>query len=122
MKILLVDDSGTMRAIQKKILTGLGLSEFGEAADGFLALKEMAANKYDLVMLDWNMPNLSGIETLKKIKADPALKATPVIMVTSEADKEHILEAVKHGAANYVLKPITVEVIKQKLAPFMPAA
>lgn len=120
MKVLLVDDSGMIRAIQKKILTDIGLKDFVEATDGLLALKAVAANKFDLILLDWNMPNLSGIETLKKLKSNPASKSIPVIMVTSESEKSQILEAIKIGAANYVVKPFTPAVLKDKLAPYLP--
>lgn len=120
MRILLVDDSGTMRAIEKKILGELGLTDIAEAADGLLALGVVAAQKIDLILLDWNMPNLSGIETLKRLKANPATKQIPVIMVTSESEKTQILEAVKQGAANYVVKPFTSIVIREKLALYVP--
>jgi two-component system chemotaxis response regulator CheY len=120
MKILVVDDSGTMRSIEKKILAELGQKEIFEAADGLLALKVVIANKIDLILMDWNMPNLSGIETLKRLKANPATQAIPVIMVTSEAEKSHVMEAVRIGAANYVVKPIVPSVFKEKLAPYLP--
>lgn len=119
MKILLVDDSGTMRHIQKKALTELGLTDVTEAADGNLALKEVEKQKFDLILMDWNMPNLSGIETLKQLKANPSHKGIPVVMVTSESEKSHILEAVQSGAANYVLKPFTTDMLREKLAPFL---
>jgi two-component system, chemotaxis family, chemotaxis protein CheY len=120
MKILLVDDSGMIRSVEKNFLSELGLNDTVEAADGLLALKAVIAHKIDFIFLDWNMPNLSGIETLKKLKANPATKSIPVVMVTSESEKSHILEAVKIGATSYVIKPFTLEVLKEKLAPFMP--
>lgn len=122
MRILLVDDSGTMRAIQKKILAELGLTDIAEAADGLLALGVLSSQRIDLVLLDWNMPNMSGIEALKRIKSNPATSYIPVIMVTSESEKAHILEAVKHGAANYVVKPFSSAVIREKLAPYIAKA
>ena len=121
MKILLVDDSGMIRSVMKKYLSDLGMKEFVEAADGVLALKAVIANKIDLIFMDWNMPNLTGLDALKKLKANPATKSIPVIMVTSESEKGHILEAVKAGAANYVIKPFTPAVIKEKMAPYLPA-
>jgi two-component system chemotaxis response regulator CheY len=122
MKILLVDDSGMIRSVQKKYLSDLGVKDFVEAADGVLALKAVAAHKIDLIFMDWNMPNLSGIEALKKLKANPATRSIPVIMVTSESEKTHILDAVKAGAANYVIKPFSPAVIKEKMAPYLAAA
>lgn len=120
MKILIADDSGTMRSVQRKILSDLGFKDVIDAADGALALKAVAANKFDLILLDWNMPNLSGFEALKAIKANPATKAIPVIMITSEAEKSHILDAIRLGAANYVIKPFTPAVLREKLALYIP--
>jgi two-component system chemotaxis response regulator CheY len=104
MKILIADDSGTMRSVQRRILSDLGLKDVVDVADGALALKAVAANRFDLILLDWNMPNLSGFEALKALKANPATKSIPVIMITSEAEKSHILDAVRIGAVNYVIK------------------
>lgn len=124
MKILIADDSGTMRSVQRKILSDLGFKDVIDVADGALALKAAAANKFDLILLDWNMPNLSGFEALKALKANPATKAIPVIMITSEVEKSHILDAIRLGAANYVIKPFTPAVLKEKLALYitLPAA
>lgn len=119
MKILIVDDSGMIRSVLKKYLSDLGVKEFVEAPDGVMALRAMAIHKIDLVFMDWNMPNLSGIEALKKLKANAATRAIPVIMVTSESEKAHILDAVKAGAANYVIKPFSPAVIKEKMAPYL---
>lgn len=119
MKVLLVDDSGTMRSIEKKILNGLGIMDVKEAGDGNEAIKAVSLEKPDMILMDWNMPNLSGIEALKKLKADPASQTIPVIMVTSESEKSHILEAVKAGASNYVVKPFNADIIKEKLEPFI---
>ena len=120
MKILIVDDSGTMRSIEKSILVELGVKDILEAADGLLALKAVIANKVDLILMDWNMPNLSGIDALKSLKANPASKSIPVIMVTSESEKSHILEAVRIGAVNYIVKPFSPSIVKEKLAQYMP--
>jgi two-component system chemotaxis response regulator CheY len=115
MKILLVDDSSTMRRIQKNILSGMGYTDIEEADDGSVAVKKVGETKYDLVMMDWNMPNMTGIEALKKIKGDPALKAVPVIMVTSESEKSRIVEAIQAGAANYIVKPFQAETLQEKI-------
>lgn len=117
MKILLVDDSTTMRRIQKNTLAKLGFENVTEAEDGADALKKLAVGgPFDLVLMDWNMPNMTGIEALKKIKADPATKATPVIMVTSESEKTRIVEAIQSGAANYVVKPFQPETLMEKIS------
>lgn len=116
MKILLVDDSTTMRRIQKNTLEKLGHSDIVEAGDGVEAIAKLQAGGFDLVLMDWNMPNMTGIEALKKIKGDPALKAVPVIMVTSESEKSRILEAIQSGAANYLVKPFQAETLAEKIA------
>ncbi len=115
MKILLVDDSNTMRRIQKNTLEKIGLTDVTEAQDGAEAIEKMKGGGFELVLMDWNMPNMTGIEALKKLKADPATKATPVIMVTSESEKTKILEAIQAGAANYVVKPFQPETLKEKI-------
>lgn len=115
MKILIVDDSGTMRHIQRRTLMELGYADVKEASDGDLALKECEKEKFDLILMDWNMPNMTGIEALRRLKANSATKAIPVVMVTSESEKGHILEAVQAGAANYILKPFSAEKLKEKI-------
>jgi two-component system, chemotaxis family, chemotaxis protein CheY len=105
-KIMVVDDSKTMRRLQKNILVSIGFANVTEAEDGNVALRELEANTdFELILLDWNMPNLGGLETLKKIKAMPETKHIPVIMVTSEAEKAQVLVAVQAGVAGYVVKP-----------------
>jgi two-component system chemotaxis response regulator CheY len=119
MKILLVDDSVTVRSSEKKILAGLGLNDIVEATDGAMGLKMAFQEKPDLIMMDWDMPTLSGIEALKLLKANPATEKTPVIMVTGSADKANIMEAIKIGAIDYVIKPFTPETISKKLVQFL---
>ena len=119
MKILIVDDSGSMRHFSKNILKGLGITEIREAGDGNEAIKAVSLEKPDLILMDWNMPNLNGVEALKKLKADPATKPIPVIMITSESEKADIIAAVQAGAASYVIKPFNAAIIKEKIAPFM---
>jgi two-component system chemotaxis response regulator CheY len=115
MKILLVDDSSTMRRIQKNTLGSLGFTEVDEAEDGQDAVSKVGAKEYDLVLMDWNMPNMTGIEALKAIRANPGTAKVPVIMVTSESEKSRILEAIQAGANNYIVKPFTPDVLKEKL-------
>jgi two-component system chemotaxis response regulator CheY len=115
MKILVVDDFATMRRIIKNVLKQIGFTNISEADNGNSALKALKSEKYDLVMCDWNMPEMPGIELLNKVRADDQLKNTPFVMVTAEAQKENILEAVKAGVSNYVVKPFTADTVEQKL-------
>ncbi|MFP4379202.1 MAG: chemotaxis response regulator CheY [Candidatus Sumerlaeia bacterium] len=114
-KILVVDDFATMRRIIKNILKQLGYNNIDEADDGSSALSKLKASKFDFVITDWNMPNMSGLELVKAIRADDGLKSTPILMVTAEALKENIIEAVKAGVNNYIVKPFTAEVMKEKM-------
>lgn len=116
MKILIVDDFATMRKILKNILKELGYTDLLEAEDGQAALEILRKEKVDLVISDWNMPNMDGLSLLKAIRSDEALKDTPVLMVTAEAQKQNVLEAVKAGVNNYVVKPFTPEVIQEKIS------
>lgn len=117
MKILLVDDSSTMRRIQKNTLGSLGYTDVVEAEDGADALEKLRENAdVALVLMDWNMPNMTGIESLKAIKSNPATKAIPVMMVTSEAEKSKIVEAIQNGASNYLVKPFEAEALKEKIS------
>ena len=115
MKVLIVDDFATMRRIMRNILKQIGFSNINEADDGKSALKELKKEKFDLVLCDWNMPEMSGIELLKNVREDAQLSDTPFVMVTAEAQKENIVEAVKLGVNNYVVKPFTADTISEKL-------
>ncbi|HEX8324413.1 MAG TPA: response regulator [Tepidisphaeraceae bacterium] len=120
MNILLVDDSKTMRNIQKKALAALGEVNFLEAGDGVEALAVIASTPggFDLGLVDWNMPNMNGLELVAKIRETN--KKTPLIMVTTEAEKQRVLDAIRAGASNYMIKPFTpvalVEKVQQTLA------
>jgi len=117
MNVLVVDDFLTMRRILKNILKQVGYSKMEEAEDGAQAL-DMIKNAdppFELIIADWNMPKMTGIELLKAIRADPELKHLPVIMVTAEAQKSRVLEAVQAGVSNYIVKPFTAETVKTKL-------
>jgi two-component system chemotaxis response regulator CheY len=115
MKILVVDDMSTMRRIVKNIFKELGFTNIEEAENGSDALGKLKGDKFDLVVSDWNMPVMPGIELLRNIRADAGLKHIPVLMVTAEAQKENLMEAIQAGVSNYVVKPFTADVIKQKL-------
>ena len=113
MKILLVDDSKTMRNIQKSVLSQLGYTEIEEACDGQDALSKVGAFQPDLLLVDWNMPNMDGLSFIKVYRQQN--KATPVIMVTTEAEKSRVIEAIKAGVNNYVVKPFTPDLLGQRI-------
>lgn len=115
MKVLLVDDSLAMRRIQRNVLEKLGLNDIVEADDGQDALKKLESTPIDLVLLDWNMPNMDGLTTLKNIRSNDNTKDLKVMMCTSESEKGKIVEAIKSGANSYVVKPFTPQIIKGKL-------
>lgn len=113
MKILLVDDSKTMRSIQKSVLTQLGYTEIEEACDGQDALSKVGAFEPDLMLVDWNMPNMDGITFVKHVRQTD--KNTPIIMVTTESEKSRVIEAIKAGVNNYVVKPFTPDSLSQRI-------
>jgi len=116
LKILVVDDFPTMRKIVRQVLRQLGYNDVQEAEDGESALK-ILRQKPDIqfVISDWNMPNVTGIELLKSVRADPNLKGLPFLMVTADADKENIVEAVKSGVSSYIVKPFNAATLKEKI-------
>lgn len=115
MSILVVDDFPTMRRIVRSLLKELGFNNVEEAEDGQEALSKLRAGSFEFVVTDWNMPNLDGLEMLKQIRADDALKHLPVLMVTAEAKKENIIAAAQAGANGYVVKPFTAVTLEEKL-------
>lgn len=115
MRILIVDDFSTMRRIVKNILRQLGFNNVVEADDGTTALTKLKAEKIDFVVTDWNMPKMSGMELLKAIRADEAMKDIPVLMVTAEALQENIVAAIKAGVSNYVVKPFDAKTMGDKI-------
>ena len=120
MKLLIVDDFATMRRILRNIMKQIGFSDITEADNGKNALKVLKSDKIDLVLCDWNMPEMPGIDVLTAVRADNDLKDTPFIMVTAEAQKENILEAVKSGVSSYIVKPFTAETVEEKLLKVFP--
>ncbi|NJK88854.1 MAG: response regulator [Myxococcales bacterium] len=116
MRILSVDDFSTMRRIVKNILKQLGYTNVDEAENGAAALDAMRDKKYDLVISDWNMPVKTGIELLRDVRSDPDLKETPFLMVTAEAEKDNVVQAMEAGVSNYILKPFTAKILEEKLA------
>ena len=115
MKFLVVDDFSTMRRIVRNLLKELGFTNVTEAEDGVDGLAKLRAEHFDFVVSDWNMPNMTGIDMLRAIRADPALKHLPVLMVTAEAKRENIIEAAQAGASGYVVKPFTAATLSEKL-------
>ena len=116
MKVLVVDDSSTMRRILVNCLAKMKITDVVQAGDGSEALPMVSAQgPFDLILTDWNMPQMNGLELLKAIKSDPKNAALPVVVVTTEAEKERIVEAVKCGAANYIVKPFTPEILFEKI-------
>jgi len=119
-KILLVDDSRTIRNIQKSVLMQLGHNDIVEAADGLEALDQYKKESPDLIFIDWNMPNMDGITLVRKIREID--KNTPLIMCTSQAEKSRVLEAIKAGVNNYVVKPFMTESLAEKITQTMEKA
>ena len=113
MKVLLIDDSKTMRNIQKGILTKLGFETLEEACDGLDALGKVASFGPELLLVDWNMPNMDGLTFVKKYRASGG--TSPIIMVTTEAEKSRVVEAIKAGVNNYVVKPFTPDIMAQRI-------
>ncbi len=115
MKVLVVDDFSTMRRIVKNTLRQIGFTQIEEAEDGQKAFDRLMSEKFDFVVSDWNMPNMTGIDLLRKVRATPQIKDIPFLMVTAEAKQENIVEAIKAGVSNYIVKPFTVATLDEKV-------
>lgn len=115
MRILVVDDFSTMRRIIRNLLGELGFENIEEADDGATAMPLLESQEFDLLVLDWNMPGVPGIDVLKWVRAHERLSAMPILMVTAEAKREQIVEAAQAGVSGYVVKPFTAETLKSKL-------
>ena len=115
LKFLVVDDFSTMRRIVRNLLKDLGFTNVEEAEDGSVALQKLRGEPFDFVVSDWNMPNMTGIELLRQIRADANLKKLPVLLITAEAKKENIIEAAQAGASGYIVKPFTAATLDEKL-------
>jgi two-component system chemotaxis response regulator CheY len=109
MRVLVVDDFATMRKIIKNVLRQINIDNTVEAENGKLALQTLKNDSIDLIISDWIMPEMTGIEFLRACKEDPSIKNIPFIMVTAEAQKDSVVEAIKGGVDNYVVKPFTPE-------------
>ena len=115
MKILIVDDFSTMRRIIKNLLRDLGFNNTAEADDGTTALPILEKGGIDFLVTDWNMPGMTGIDLLRKVRADASLASLPVLMVTAEAKREQIVEAAEAGVNGYIIKPFTAGTLKEKM-------
>lgn len=115
LRFLVVDDFSTMRRIVKNLLNDLGYARVEEADDGRTALPMLRGGEFDVLITDWNMPGMPGLELLKAVRADARLARLPVLMLTAEAKREQIIEAAQAGVNGYVIKPFTAETLKAKL-------
>ena len=121
LRILVVDDFATMRRIIRNLLQDLGFSTIAEADDGNTAWPMLQNGSYDLLITDWNMPGMPGLDLLKAVRADARLAKLPVLMLTAEAKREQIVEAAQAGVNGYVIKPFTAETLKAKLEKILAA-
>ena len=115
MRVLVVDDFSTMRKIIKNILRQLGFNNIVEADDGSTAWEVLNKDNIDFIVSDWNMPTMSGIELLRKVRGSEEYADIPFLMVTAEAQQENIIEAVQAKVSNYIVKPFTPETLGQKI-------
>ena len=113
--IITVDDSSTMRRIIKNTLQKIGFETILEAGNGVEALEVMSKNKVDMIVTDWNMPEMDGLTFVKAVRAKDEYKDLPILMITTEAAKEDILTALRSGVNNYVVKPFTPETLQEKV-------
>ncbi len=121
MSILVVDDMATMRRIIKNLLSQLGFKNTAEAEDGAVGLQKLKKGDFDFVITDWNMPNMTGLQLIEAIRAEPSLKHLPILMITAEAKKENVIAAIKAGANNYIVKPFPAEVLQEKITKIFAA-
>jgi len=123
LKLLVVDDSSTMRRIIKNTLARLGYKDVLEGADGVDAWEYLDDHPdVEMLITDWNMPNMNGLELVKKVRSDPRFTELPIIMVTTEGGKAEVITALKAGVNNYIVKPFTPQVLKEKLGAVMGVA
>lgn len=121
MNILIVDDYKTMLRIVRNLLKQLGFDNVDEATDGSAALQKLREKPYQLVISDWNMEPMTGLQLLKEVRADTKLKETPFIMITAESKTENVIEAKKAGVSNYIVKPFNADTLKAKLSSVLGA-
>ena len=122
MRVLVVDDFSTMRRIVRNILRQLGFNNVVEADDGTTAWEVLNREKVEFIVSDWNMPQMTGIDLLRKVRASEQFADIPFLMVTAEAQQENIIEAVQAKVSNYIVKPFTADTMKQKIDKIFPLA
>lgn len=122
MKFLVVDDSPTMRRIVINALKSFGIEDIVEAEDGQDALSKLQQNKIDFIITDWNMPNMSGLDLTKTVRASEQWKNIPILMVTTRGLKEDIIQALQAKVNNYIVKPFTPQVLKEKITAILQAS
>ncbi len=115
LRVLFADDLPVMKKLVISILKQINITNIDTASNGEEALELMTEKQYDIVLTDWNMPVMNGLQLLQKIKSDPVLKKTPVILITAEDDKDQVLEAIKAGVNGYVIKPIKASTLQEKI-------
>ena len=120
MRVLIVDDFSTMRRIVRNILRQIGFTNVVEADDGTTAWEVLNREKIELIVSDWNMPQMTGIDLLRKVRASEQFADIPFLMVTAEAQQENIIEAVQAKVSNYIVKPFTADTMKQKIDKIFP--
>ncbi len=120
MRVLIVDDFSTMRRIIKNILRQLGFNNIVEADDGSAAWEVLTKDQIEFIISDWNMPQMTGIELLRKVRASEEFADLPFLMVTAEAQQENIIEAVQAKVSNYIVKPFTAETLGEKINKIFP--
>ncbi|MFA6789238.1 MAG: response regulator [Arcobacteraceae bacterium] len=121
MKVMIVDDSSTMRRIISSVVKQIGIDEdyIGLAVDGMDALGQLKSTTYDLVLTDWNMPKMNGLQLVKNLRTLPKYANTPILMITTEGGKSEVVTALKSGVNNYIVKPFSAETLKAKLEPLI---
>ena len=114
-RVLVVDDMSSMRTILKALLKNMGIEKVFEAADGLMALEILRSREVDVILSDWNMPRMTGIELLRQVRSDAILKEIPFVMISAEATGENIARAIQLQVSQYLIKPITAALLEQKL-------
>ena len=120
MRVLIVDDFATMRRIIRNILRQLGFTNFVEADDGVQAWEVLQRDRIEFIVSDWNMPNMTGIDLLRRVRGDQRTAHIPFLMVTAEAQQENIIEAVQARVSNYIVKPFTADTLRQQIDKIFP--
>lgn len=115
----MVDDFSTMRRIVAGLLRQAGFEQVAEAEDGAEALRKLESEDFKIVVSDWNMPNMTGLELLKAVRSSPTLRDIPFLLITAEARKENIIEAAQAGADGYIVKPFTAITLNEKLTAIL---